>query len=89
MKHVVKSLEYKILGMCDPSIGQSSRFRKLQYKLPNELKKYADKDRLQEGAKWSCILHNVTLGNIHMYTDGRPSFKKDDGLVETLLKQFD
>ena len=62
MKNLVKPFEFKILAMCDPSVSHSSRFRKLQYKLPHELKKYAEKERL----KWNCILHNVTPENIHL-----------------------
>lgn len=38
MKHIVRSLEYKILGICDTGASYvSSNFRKLQYKLPSEL----------------------------------------------------
>ena len=46
MKQIIRSLEYKILGICDPGASYiSSRFRKLQYKLPSELKKFASKER--------------------------------------------
>jgi hypothetical protein len=53
MKHVVRPLEFKVLGICDPGASYvSSRFRKLQYKLPKELKKFASQERQEKHQKW-------------------------------------
>ena len=58
--NVFKTLEKNCLNVCDPSC-EESRFRKMQYKIPSQLK------QLEQKKDWEMILTDITLENIHLY----------------------
>jgi hypothetical protein len=80
-ENVLKDLEKNALKACDPN--EANRvdliWRKLQYRIPKNIKEVVEKTAESEDIPFLGVLRNVTLRNVHLYqemTMGRKELKK-------------
>ena len=100
-KKVIKSLEKNALKACD--MNASSRldlvWRKLQYKVPKEIKTIIENQTDDIGGEdedtpWVNVLRNVNLNTVHLFQErsmGKKELKKKEktiSLVESIARQY-
>lgn len=99
---VFKSLEKNALKACDLNANSrdSLLWRKLQYKVPENIKKTIEESTEDIGGEdedtpWINCLRNVNLRNIHLFQERskgkRPLKNKDSGMsaIESIARLFD